>query len=65
MTDATRDAARDRVARTWARYLADRHPGHTFVVQWRERPDTTTARDTGPREIPRHVLDEQHGRTAA
>lgn len=56
--------ARARVAATWARLLAERHPGHRFIVEWREGRDTTDA-PALPRKVDGEIVDQEDGRSAA
>lgn len=56
--------AQARVGATWARLLAERHPGHRFVIEWRERPQATDAPPL-TRKVAGEIIDQQTGRTAA
>ena len=62
--DDIRQDARRRVGATWARLLAEKHPGRRFVIEWREPADVISATPRR-REITGHVEDAQDGRTAA
>jgi hypothetical protein len=63
--------ARARVGAVWARLLAEQNPGRRYVVEWGERPERRDTPHTigtsapAPREIIRHVVDEERGHAAA